>query len=218
VLTPTSGEPSDLVGVEGTDFAASTSVGIGFGPEVDVIDEIPTVKDNEADPRIINGSTANHHIKPGSFNWDFSLGALSVSCSDNGDGTLSSTAGEEMTGTINYTTGFFTITSTVFTGFTDEDHTIDYTTYEFDVTPSGLATNGSGMLSGEFTVPAIWNETHTVTVVDEEGNIATSDFDVYGSDVVPEPLTMGAIVLLSSAALVVSFYCLRKRSYTKNIA
>jgi hypothetical protein len=47
--------------------------------------------------------------------------------------------------------------------------------------------------------------------MDEAGNMATSDFTTYGSDVVPEPLTVATIVLLSSAALVVSFYWLRKK-------
>ena len=120
--------------------------------------------------------------------------------------------------TINYTTGYFTQTSTSFTSFLASDIEIDYTTYEFDVTSSGLATNSSGMLSGEITVPDIWNGTEPVTVIDDQGNVATSNFTIYGSDVVPEPLTIGAIVLLSSAALVVSFYCLRKRSYTEGVA
>ena len=31
-LTPTSGEPGDSITVEGTDFAATSSVGIGCGP------------------------------------------------------------------------------------------------------------------------------------------------------------------------------------------
>jgi hypothetical protein len=38
-LNPTSGEPGDSVQVTGTDFAASTPVGIGFGAEVVTTDE-----------------------------------------------------------------------------------------------------------------------------------------------------------------------------------
>jgi hypothetical protein len=49
------------------------------------------------------------------------------------------------------------------------------------------------------------------------GHTATSDFITTGSDVVPEPLTIGAIILLSSAALVVSFYWLRKKSTNKMV-
>ncbi len=218
-LTPTTGEPGDLVDVEGTDFAASSSVGIGFGPEVNVIDESATVTDNGAgsNPRIITGYTADHPIKPGSFSWEFQLDIFEVSQSDNGDGTLNNILGSaQIKGTINYTTGYFTYTATTLTTYAATDHKLNYTTYAFDVTPSGLATNSSGGLSGEITVPAIWNGTEPVTVIDDQGNVATSDFTIYGSDVVPEPLTIGAIVLLSSAALVISFYWLRKRSHTKS--
>ena len=220
-LTPTTGEPGDPVGVEGNGFAASSSVGVGFGPEVVITDESPTITDNGAgqNPRIITGYTAKQPIKPGSFNWAINFEQTTpIEYSDNGDGTLDSSYGPAFTGTINYTTGYFTQTSTSFTGFAASDPELDYTTYEFDVTPSGLATNSSGMLSGEITVPDIWNGTEPVTLIDDQGNVATSDFTIYGSDVVPEPLTIGAIVLLSSAALVVSFYCLRKRSYTEGIA
>jgi hypothetical protein len=52
-------------------------------------------------------------------------------------------------------------------------------------------------------------------VIDEAGNMATSDFAVVGSDFVPEALTVGAIVLLTSAAVVVSFYWLRKKPTNK---
>ncbi|MBN1358679.1 hypothetical protein JW988_07920 [Candidatus Bathyarchaeota archaeon] len=218
-LIPTTGEPGDLVGVEGTDFAALSSVGIGFGPEVDVTGESPTVTDNGegSNPRIITGYTAKQPIKPGSFIWTIDFGQASpVEYSDNGDGTLESNSGPGFTGTINYTTGYFTQNSTSFTSFPATNPEIDYTTYEFDVTPVGLATNSSGGFSGEITVPDIWNGTEPVTVIDDQGHVATSDFTIYGSDVVPEPLTIGAIVLLSSAALVISFYWLRKRSYIKS--
>jgi hypothetical protein len=73
----------------------------------------------------------------------------------------------------------------------------------------------AGAFSENITVPAIWNGTEPLTVVDAMGNMATSDFTIYGSDVVPEPLTIGAIVLLSSAAIVVSFYWLRKKPTNK---
>jgi hypothetical protein len=79
------------------------------------------------------------------------------------------------------------------------------------VTPAvGVPTDGSGAFTVDVTVPDIWNGTEPVTAVDELGNTATSDFVITGSDVVPEPLTIGAIVLLSSVALVVSFHFLRK--------
>jgi hypothetical protein len=62
------------------------------------------------------------------------------------------------------------------------------------------------------------NGTYTITAIDETGNIATGNFFVEGSYVIPEPLTVEAIVLLSFTALIVSYYCLRKRSYTERTA
>ena len=219
-LTPTSGEPGDSVGVEGTDFAVSASIGIGFGPEVAIADESNTIADTGkgSAPRTISGFTDYYPIKPGSFNWTFNQGGTLLDYYDNGDGTLWSYVGTPVTTVINYTSGFFSRTGSGVVEWDLLGSTVDYTTYEFDVTPAGLRTNSSGGLSGELTVPAIWNGTESVTVVDEAGNVATSDFTVEGSDVIPEPLTMGAIVLLSSAALVVSFYCLRKRPYNKHVA
>ena len=207
-LTPTTGEPGDTIGVEGTDFAASTSVGIGLGPEVEIIDESVPV---QGEWSVINGTTEYHPIKPGSFEWEYLVGAIPSNIGDNGDGTLNNPDLYFVSGMINYTTGFFTRTSSTPVDFEHSQHKVNYTTYEFDVTPAGLRTNSSGMLSGEFTVPDIWNGTEPVTVIDEAGNLAISDFTVEGSDIIPEPLTIGAIVLLSSAALVVSFYWLRKK-------
>lgn len=220
-LTPTTGEPGDPVVVDGTDFAASASIGIGFGPEIGITNESPTVTDNGQgeNPRIITGYTAKQPIKPGSFIWAIDFGQASpVQYSDNGDGTLESNSGPAFTGTINYTTGYFTQTSTSFTSFPATNPEIDYITYAFDVTPSGLATDSSGMLSEGITVPEIWNGTEPVTVIDDQGNLASSDFTVSGSDVIPEPLTITAIILLSSVALVVSFYGLRKRPPSKALA
>jgi hypothetical protein len=219
-LTPTTGEPGDPVVVDGSDFAASASIGIGFGPEIVITNEYPTVTDNGVgeNPRIITGYTAYKPIKPGSFSWVIHLEEQTVMYSDNGDGTLTSQINEQFTGTINYTTGYFTQTSTSMTTRNDDSHDLDYTTYAFDVTPSGLATDSSGMLSEEITVPEIWNGTEPVTVIDDQGNLASSDFTVFGSDVIPEPITIGAIILLSSVALVVSFYGLRKRPPSKGLA
>jgi hypothetical protein len=212
-LTPTSGEPSSTVGVEGTELAASKAVGIGLGAEVAVINEAVTITGSGNGP--FTGFAANHPIKPGSFRWTFYVGAVLSRVYDKGDGTLGSDAGFMGASEINYTSGFFSRRTTGL-GETPTDDMINYTTYEFDVTPDGLRTDSSGMLSGNFTVPDdIWNGTHTVTVIDEAGNKATADFTVVGSDFIPEPLTVGAVVLLTSTAIFVSFYWMRKRNYKK---
>ena len=215
-LTPTSGEPGDTVGVEGSGFAASDSLGVGFGGEVIVINETVTLN---GDHLYLWGVTANRPIKPGSFSWTYRVSEYPLfEFVDNGDGTLNKSWSPLVTeASINYTTGLFSRSTDTPGDYVYEDSVVNYTTYEFDVTPAGLATDGSGGLSGEFTVPEIWNGTHAVTVIDSAGNLATTTFEVYGSDIVPEPLTVGAIVLLSSAALVVSFYWLKKKPTNKMV-
>jgi len=215
VLTPTSGEPGDSIGVSGTGFAVSTSAGIGFGPEKGVVDEVVTVTNPTTQE--FYGFTSQHPIKPGTFRWKYLRGAVQLTASDNGDGTLSDPSGFMSSGTINYTSGYFhrIMTSSTMTYTSD---TFSYTTYQFEVTPAGLATDGAGAINRQITVPAIWNETHPVTVIDSVGNIGTSNFTVVGSTVIPEAFTIGAIVLLSSTALIVSSYCLRKRPITKEVA
>ncbi|MBN1357614.1 hypothetical protein JW988_02490, partial [Candidatus Bathyarchaeota archaeon] len=86
-LTPTSGEPGDPVEVEGSGFAASESLGVGFGGEVIVINEAVTPN---GDHFYLWGVTANHPIKPGSFSWTYSVESYPLfEFVDNGDGTLS---------------------------------------------------------------------------------------------------------------------------------
>ena len=212
VLTPTSGEPSDPVDVEGTGFAASTTVGIGWGPPVAVVND-PGIVTKVGDVEFY-GTTSQYPIEPGSFEWTYMYGGSELWFFDDGNGALEElTVGRLDYGTINYTSGYFhcVLQSTTRTITAGE---FSYTTYYFNSINSTfpvLPTDGSGAITGQITVPQVWNGTETVTVIDEAGNVATSDFTVEGSDVIPEPLTIGAIVLLSSAALVVSFYWLRKK-------
>ena len=216
VLTPTSGEPDDSVDVEGTDFAASTTVGIGWGPPVAVVDDPGTV--TKVGDVEFYGTTSQYPIEPGSFEWTYMYGGQELWFFDDGNGALEElTVGRLDSGTINYTSGYFhcilqPTTRTITAG------EFSYTTYYFNSINSTfpiLSTDGSGTITGQITVPQIWNGTETVTVIDEAGNVATSDFTVEGSDVIPEPLTIGALVLLSSAALVVSVYWLRKKHTNK---
>lgn len=215
-MTPTSGEPGDSVTVSGTDFAASKTVGIGWGPPIEVVNDPGTVtKDGDLE---FYGPTSQHPIEPNSFKWTFMYDAVEIFLTDNGDGTLYDPAARMDSGTINYTSGYFHVifrsTTRTFTA-----GKFSYTTYYFNSINSTLPilpTDGSGAITGQITVPQIWNGTETVTVIDEAGNVVTSDFTVEGSDVIPEPLTVGAIMLLSSVAILVSFFWLRKRSYTQN--
>jgi hypothetical protein len=217
-LTPTSGAPGDSVEVAGTGFAASKTVGIGWGPQVGVVND-PAIVTQVGDLEF-HGTTSQHPIKPGSFKWEYMYGALELYVEDNGDGTIHDPAGGRVAvASINYTSGYFYCRMT--SG--SQSYTagqFSYTTYYFNSINSTLPilpTDASGAFTANVTVPDIWNGTETVTVMDEAGNMATSDFTVEGSDVppIPEALTVGALVLLTSTAVVVSFYWLRKKPSNK---
>jgi hypothetical protein len=211
-LNPTSGEPGDSVQVTGTDFAASTPVGIGFGAEVVTTDENMTYSGTGVGP--YSGKASHWPIKPGSFvlSVDTTMsGGIVSAYTDNGTGTLSGSF-EGAFGDINYTTGEWSRTSTAdLTGLVQE-YSATYTCYEFNVTASeGIVTDSLGAFTVNITVPLAVNGSNPVTAIDEQGKIATSDFNVFGSQVIPEALSLGVLVLLSSVAVVVVTFGLRKQ-------
>ena len=215
-LTPTSGAPDDSIMVEGTDFNATNAVGICLGPEITVTDEVHNITElSVGGPDVYGPFTAitdHYPIKPGSFSFHCDVSGVTSDYYDNGDGTLNTESTYAIDPFVNYVTGEFGRSSSSDWSTYVVNFTASYVYYEFNVTPAaGVTTDGSGAFTANFTVPDIWNGTEPLTVIDEAGNMATSDFTTYGSDVVPEPLTVAAIVLLSSAALVVSFYWLRKK-------
>jgi hypothetical protein len=186
------------------------SVGLGFGAEVEVTDESVTTE--HPNSLTWTGYTASVPIKPGSFHWTYLRGTLEVEVYDNGDGTLDDYAGFMSLGTIDYATGFFSRTSQTTSSIPISGDTLNYTTYESDVTsPEGETTSASGFLIATIIVPSVPNGTYTITAIDEMGDVGTGSFQVVGSDVIPEPLTVGAIVLLSSTAVIASFCWTRKR-------
>ena len=211
-LTPTSGEPGDSVTVEGTDFAANNTVGIGLGPEVTVTGEVHNIPDPSGYGPF-TAITLHYPIKPGSFSFHCDVSDVTSDYYDTyGNGTLATTSTYAVDPFVNYVTGEFgRSTNSPWDGYI-VSFTANYTYYQFNLTSgAGAPTDvSSGAFTVNVTVPEIWNGTEPVTVMDEVGNMATSDFTITGSDVIPEPLTIGAIVLLSSAALVISFYWLRK--------
>jgi hypothetical protein len=219
-LTPTSGEPGDSITVEGTDFAATSSVGIGCGPGVVVTDEVHDILNVSIGGPDVYGPfvarTVHYPIVPGSFYFFCDVSGVTSEYFDSGDGTLNTESTYAVDPFVNYVTGEFGRSSnSPWDGYT-VNFTASYAYYQFNVTPAaGVPTDGSGAFTVNITVPDIWNGTEPVTVVDESGNVAVGDFTIYGSDIVPEPLTIGAIVLLSSVALSISFYIVRKRPKTK---
>jgi hypothetical protein len=221
-LTPTSGEPGDSITVEGTDFNATNAVGICLGPEVTVSDEVHNVTNvTIGGPDVYGPFTAitlHYPIKPGSFSFVCDVSGVVSEYFDNGDGTLNTESTYAVDPFVNYVTGEFGRSSNSPWETYIVNFTATYTYYQFNVTPAaGVPTDATGSFTANITVPDIWNGTEPVTVMDEAGNMATSDFTTTGSDVVPEPLTIGAIVLLSSAALVVGFYWLRKKPTNKMV-
>ena len=216
-LTPSSGEPGDPVTVEGTDFAATKAVGIGLGPEVTVTDEVHNITDTDVGGPDVYGPftaiTEHYPIKPGSFSFHCDVSGVTSDYYDTyANGTLATTSTYAVDPFVNYVTGEFgRSTNSPWDGYTVA-FTANYTYYQFNLTSAaGEPTDASGAFTVNITVPDIWNGTEPLTAIDELGNVATSDFTIYGSDVVPEPLTVVALVLLSSAALVVSFFWLRKK-------
>jgi hypothetical protein len=211
-LNPTSGEPNDSVEVTGTDFAASSPVGIGFGAEVAGNDSNMTYSGTGVGP--YSGKVSRWPIKPGSFNLTVDTtmsGGIISYYLDNGNGTLSGSF-EGAFGDINYTTGEWSRTSTADLTDLEQLYSATYTCYEFNVTPAeGTTADSLGAFIANITVPMAVNGTNPVTVIDEQGNMATSDFTVFGSPVIPEVLTLGVIVLLSSAAVAIAAFGARKR-------
>jgi len=218
-LTPTTGEPGDSVTVEGTDFEANSTVGIGMGPEITVTGELHPIP-NPSGTGPFTAVTLHYPIKPGSFSFHCDVSDVTSDYYDTyANGTLATTSTYAVDPFVNYVTGEFGRSSnTAWDGYV-VTFTANYTYYQFALTSAaGEPTDvSSGAFSVGVTVPDIWNGTEPVTAVDRLGNTAVSDFVTTGSDFVPEPLTIGAIVLLSSVALVVSFYWLRKKSTNKMV-
>ena len=225
-LTPTSGMPGDSVTVDGTEFAATTAVGLCLGPEALVVtDEVHEIINvTIGGPEVYGPFTARtvyYPIKPGSFSFHCDVsGVTSDYYDDYGNGTLNTTSIYAVDPFVNYVTDEFGRSSnSPWDGYI-VTFTASYTYYEFNVTPAaGVTTDGSGAFTTNITVPDIWNGTEPLTVIDEAGNVATADFTIEGSDIppIPEALTVGTIVLLTSTALIVRFYWLRKKSANKMI-
>lgn len=210
-VNPTSGMPEDSVEISGTDFAASTPLGIGIGVEVETTDYNMTFEGTGVGPYY--GITSWWPIKPGSFVLEIDTtmsGGILSTYTDNGNGTLSGSF-EGAYGDVNYTTGEWSRTSTADLTDLEQLYSATYIRYEWNVTPAeGLVTDSAGAFTTNITVPQLGNGTVPITAIDEEGNFAAVDFEVYGSTV-PEILNFGTIILLSSVAVLIATFGFRKR-------
>ncbi len=211
VVNPTSGMPFDSVEVTGTEFAASNPIGIGIGVEVGTTDEDMSWAGTGVGPYY--GKTSWWPIKPGSFVLEVDTtmsGGILSTYTDNGDGTLSGSF-EGAYGDVNYTTGEWSRTSTVDLTGNMQNYSATYIRYEWNVTPAeGLTSGLDGAFTTNITVPELGNGTVPITAIDEEGNFAATDFTVYGS-AIPEIFSFGAVILLSSVAVIIATFGFRKR-------
>lgn len=213
-LTPTAQAPGASVTADGMSFGATKNVAIGFGAEVNSSDTDMEYTGEGMGP--YKGRLSNWPVKPGSFILysDTTAGGGIVSTyTDNGDGTtLWSYDGTPM-GTINYTTGEWSRSSTVDVSGIDTNYSATYTRYEFNVTPAaGVTTLASGAFSASITVPTVANGEYAVTAIDTAGNIATATLTV--DSAIPEGLTLGVMLALSTIAVIVSTRYFRKRPRT----
>jgi hypothetical protein len=100
-----------------------------------------------------------------------------------GNGTLNAMS-LFVNATIDYVTGEYTC---YMTGAVPVDrqawpHIVNYTRYEYDVTPAAnITTNASGSFSANITMPAVANGNYNVTAIDTAGNVAVSSLSIVSS-------------------------------------
>ena len=186
-LTPTSQTPGSAVSVTGTGFAANTAVGIGFGTEVAVSDEVINSTGSGSGPYI--SMVAYQPVKPGSLVSTITVGTdVIIVVTDKGDGTFTSMSPYFASGTMNYVTGQSTRYFTEDTGGYSFVVTASYTHYQHSVTPvAGIITSASGSFTTNITIPSVSNGNYAVTAISAQGNLATSTFSVTGALPTPTP-------------------------------
>jgi hypothetical protein len=218
-LNPTTQTTGGSVTVDGTGFGATKKVGIGVGAEVTVSAEVHPITDLVTTPDGDGyygpfGGTTNHYpIKPGSVYIYYDVDGTTSDYTDNGDGTLTSSSTYAINPFVNYVNGSFGRKSTAdWSTFTAPVTYINYTYYTYNVTPAaGVTTLASGTFSASITVPTVTDGNYVVTAVDTAGNKATQTLNV-----VPEGLTLGVMLALSTIAVIVSTRYFRKQPKIKS--
>jgi hypothetical protein len=218
-LTPATQAPGGSVTVDGTGFGATKKVGIGVGAEVTVSSEVHPITDLVTTPDGDGaygpfGGTTNHYpIKPGSVYIYYDVDGVTSDYTDNGDGTLTSSSQYAINPFVNYVNGSFGRKSnTDWSTFTAPVAYINYTYYTYNVTPAaGVTTSAGGAFTASITVPTVADGNYVVTAVDTAGNKATQTLNV-----VPEGLTIGVMLTLSTIAVIVSTRYFRKQPKIKN--
>jgi len=218
-VTPTAQAPGASVSIAGTGFGATRNVTIGFGNEINITQEPTTFIITS--PVTVASNWTHRPIKPGSLRMHIkNIGGpfpgLEYDVTDEGAENLYATGAgiydHTLWGTIDYALGGF-LRNTTFVGMTPDDLevTASYKSYQYNnVTSFGrVATTGLGAFSANFTVPAVANGNYNVTAIDSGGTMTTTTLSV--SNVIPEVLPFGAILLLSSLAVLAGSLHFRKR-------
>jgi predicted secreted protein len=184
-LTPTAQAPGSSITISSTDFGINQAVGVGFGAEVQVINEWMNITGPfDVGNGPYTGFTTRLPIKPTTFRISINISSTTwfQTASDvAGNGTLNNGL---PTGnvTLNYVTGNWTrLTTSPVASSPYYKHICNYTAYEYNVTPAaGVTTNSSGGFTASITVPNVANGIYTITAVDTEGHIATTTLTVTG--------------------------------------
>jgi hypothetical protein len=209
-LTPTAQAPGASVSVVGAGFGATRNVSIVFGSEMEVVAEpmVPVL----VDPTKWSYNWTRGPIKPGSMHIhldSITFPGLTYDYFDDGAGKLLRDYDGVLLGTVDYALAQYN--RTVMGTGTVNDFYASYTYYQYNVTSFGrVTTTGSGTFSANFTVPAVANGNYNVTAIDSGGTFATASLNV--SSTIPEGLPLGAILILSSAAVAASSRHFRARA------
>jgi hypothetical protein len=214
-LPSTPQTPGGTVTISGIGFGASKPVGIGFGSEVALDNETFLHPGAGFGPFSI--TLAKAPIKPGTFVLSIAInnGLITNIITDNGLGALTSTATSGfVSGTIDYVTGKVTYNTNTDAAAYTITRNAAYTSYQYNVTPtSGVNTTATGSFNTNITVPNVGSENYYISAIDTAGNIAVQSLTI-----VPENLTIGVIVVLSSIAVVASSRYLRSPKVVTEIA
>lgn len=213
-LTPTAQAPGASVSVSGTGFGATRNVGIAFGSEIEVFSEPLFPVSTGEITRAYNWSRAP--LKPGSMHIhlvSITYPGQQYDYYDDGTGRLLRNTDGALLGVVDYALGTFARNATGTP--TENEWTATYRYYQYNVTSVNIATvttTASGTFSAYFTVPAVTNGNYNVTAIDSGGTFATATLNV--NNAVPEILPFGAVLLLSSVAVVAGSWHFRKRPRT----
>jgi len=207
-LTPTSQAQGSSVTVAGTGFAASQAVAIVIGTEITVTNESHPIT-NTVGTGPFTSFTNHGAIKPGSFYYHCVVSSdtnvVESDYYDDGDGTLTSSSEYALNPFVNYVTGAFGRSTTSAWDTYTVVYTCSYTYYQYNGTRT--TANSAGAFSTNIAVPAsAANGSIVVTAFDTTGTKGTATLDV-----IPEGFSLGMVVALSVAAVIVSIRFLRKQ-------